>query len=352
MKKKTLKAEKQKTLKAEQLPSGNWRVRVYVGIVNGKKKWISVTAPDADEAFRKAALYETPKNEDMTLQQACERYIREKGDNLSPSTQRGYIGTLNAYIKQDKIGAVKIHKIDTSTLQSWIGRMNVSKKSQKNHLYFVLAVLKYFDIDKIFRVTISDQKQKELHTPTVQEINAVIEQAIKHGDDELVLAIHLGKLGLRRGEICALTAEDFDRKTGHVYVSKAYAKAPDGTFVLKTPKTRGSRRPVPVTPEILDMLPESGPIISCSPDCITNRFAKNLKRAGVHPFRFHDLRSFFTSSSISEVGASPRTVQDLGGWETDRVMNRNYFRSISDVKQRDEDAIILFHSRNFITKQG
>ncbi len=345
---------KNRTLKAEQLPSGSWRVRVYLGEVNGKKTWKSVTADTASDALRKAALFEMPTNEEMTVLQACERYIREKSEGntpLSPSTLRGYLGTVNEYIKKDKLGGVKIHKVDTSMLQTWIGRMNVSKKSKKNHLYFVLAVLKYFEIDKIFRVRLAEPDQKELYTPTVQEINAVIAQALKQGDDELVLAIHLGKLGMRRGEICALNAEDFDRQTGHVYVTKAYAKSPDGTFVLKAPKTKGSRRAVPVTPEILDMLPESGPIISYSPDCLTNRFAHVVKRAGVHPFRFHDLRSFFASSRY-EMGISDRTAQDLGGWETDRIMNRNYTRSIPDWKQRDEEAIILFHSRNFITKQG
>ena len=82
---------KNRTLKAELLPSGSWRVRVYLGEVDGKKKWKSVTADTSADALRRAALYEQPATEEMTVLQACERYIREKSEGntpLSPSTLR------------------------------------------------------------------------------------------------------------------------------------------------------------------------------------------------------------------------------------------------------------------------
>lgn len=69
--------------------------------------------------------------------------------------------------------------------------------------------------------------------------------------------------------------------------------------------------------------------------------------AGVPHFRFHDLRSFFASIALSSaVGVGSRTVQDLGGWQTDRVMKSHYDRSISDVRKKDEENIIAFFSRN------
>lgn len=332
-------------MKATKLKSGNWNVRVYIGEVDGKKKWKSFTAKTKSEALRKAAAVEVGSYDGLSLVEACQRYIDERGPELSPSTVRGYISTFRAYVEPDAISRVRIDSITTPMLQSWIRRMNVSQKSKKNHLGFVLTVLRYFEIDKIFRVRIAPTEPKEMYTPTAEEVNKVMAVA----DPELRRAIALASLGMRRGEICALTAEDIDRQQHTVRVSKAYAKAPAGGFVLKMPKTQKSVREVPITPEVLAMMPEEGPVVNCSPDVITLRFIKAVKRAGVPHFRFHDLRSFFASSSLSAVGAASRTVQDIGGWKTDRVMRKHYDRTMTDQKQKDTDAIILYFSEKLKT---
>lgn len=324
-------------MKAERLPSGKWRVRVYLGKENGKPVHKSVTADSKQEALRQAALYEPKKALNMTVEEACERFIELREKELSPSTLRGYKGTLDAYVKNDVIAAVKLDRLTSVIFQDWVNRMDVSKKTKKNHLGFVLAVVRFFEIDKVFRVRIAKEEKKEMYTPTMEEINLVMEYA----DEELKRAICLACFGLRRGEICALTSDDFDRKRNTVRISKAYAKTPENCFVLKSPKTMKSVRIVPISPEVIDMMPE-GRIITCSPDCITNRFAKAVERAGVKKFRFHDLRSFFASTALSTIGSASRTVQDLGGWQTDRVMKSHYDRSISDQFQKDSEAIVLY----------
>lgn len=333
-------------MKAERLPSGNYRVRVYLGRENGKPVWKSVTASSRQEALRMAAMYEPKKANNMTAEEACEKFLKLRETELSPSTLRGYKGTLDCYIRHDVLGAVKLDRLTTPILQDWVNRMEISKKSKKNHLGFVLTVARFFEVDKTFRVRIADSEKKELYTPTMEEVNKVMEYA----DEELKRAICLACFGLRRGEICALTGEDFDRKIFSVRISKAVAKTSDNSFVLKTPKTKKSGRVVPLSPSVVEMMPKSGRIISSSPDCITNRFARAVRRAGVHPFRFHDLRSFFASISLSSaVGSASRTVQDIGGWQTDRVLKSHYERSISDQFRKDSEAIVLYFSDHLKT---
>lgn len=331
-------------MKAERLPSGKYRVRVYLGKENGKPRWKSITARDKDEALRQAALYDR-NSTNMTVQEACERFISLRETELSPSTLRGYQGTLER-LKKDVLGAVKLDRLSTPVLQAWVNSIKASKKTKKNHLGFVLAVARFFEVDKVFRVRIAQEERKEMHTPTMDEVN----QVISFADEELKRAICLACFGLRRGEICALTAEDFDRKNMTVRISKAYAKTSDNTFVLKSPKTMKSTRTVPISPEVMALMPTEGRVIECSPDCITNRFAKAVTRAGVEKFRFHDLRSFFASTALSTVGSASRSVQDLGGWQTDRVMKSHYERSISDQLRKDSDAIVLYFSDHLKTK--
>ena len=334
-------------MKAEKLPSGSWRVRVYTGTVNGKKKYKSVTARTKAEAMKKAALYEPKENDEMTVLEACEKYMLVKGPELSPSTVRSYEATIRRYIEPAAIGAVKLSRMNSVKAQEWLLTLprDMSKKTKQNHFGLLSAVVSFFDEDKRLHVRIARTPEKELYTPTVAEVNAVIEQA----DPELRRAVWLACFGLRRGEICALTADDLDREACTVSVNKALAKGPDG-FVLKMPKTKKSRRVVPITTEVMRLLPVRGQIVGCSPDCITNRFAKAIEAAGVHPFRFHDLRSFFASISLSSaVGVSSRTVQDLGGWQTDRILKSHYERSMTDQKKKDTEVLMSYFSDHLKT---
>lgn len=330
-------------MKARRLPSGKWNIRVKIGTKDGKTVYRSITGETKAEVIRLAMQEESAEGADLTVSEACEGFLKARGRELSPSTLRGYEGTFRAYIDPDRLGCVRLSKITSPMLQEWVGRMDLSQKSKKNHYGFLLTVLRYYGVEKAFRVRIAPTEPKEMYTPTIDEVNRVLSFC----DEETRIAVALACFGLRRGEVCALTAEDLDRRKNTVRISKAYAKSPSGEFVLKAPKTKKSIRLVPVTPAVMALLPTSGPVVSCSPDCITNRFARAVREAGVPHFRFHDLRSFFASIALSSaVGVGSRTVQDLGGWQTDRVMKSHYDRSISDVRKKDEENIIAFFSRN------
>lgn len=331
-------------MKAEKLPSGNWRVRVPIGVADGKRKWKSITAPTKQEALKKAVFYEVVEPCELTLQEACERFLTIRGPELSPATYRVYLNTFELYVKDDIIGGVMLDRISTPMLQAWIGRLpKMSQKTKKNHLGFVTSVLSFHEIDKKFHVKIAGEPAKDLYTPTMAEVNKVVACS----DEILKRAIALACFGLRRGEICALEANDVDREACTVRVNKALTKGAEPGFVMKDPKTRKSVRTVQLTQAVIDLLPKEGPLVPVTPDKITNRFVDAVRRAGVHPFRFHDLRSFFASIALSSaVGAGRRSVQDIGGWQTDRVMGSHYDRAVADQTARDKAAIALYFANN------
>ena len=81
--------------KAKKLPSGNWRVQLYTGKVDGKRQYRSFTAPTKRAAECLAAEYAAGKRMDraqgsaLTLKEAINAYIDLKSHILSPSTLRG-----------------------------------------------------------------------------------------------------------------------------------------------------------------------------------------------------------------------------------------------------------------------
>lgn len=334
-------------MKAVRLPSGKWRVQLYMGKDDkGKNIMKSITAPTKREALQKAAVYKLDENIDMQLKEACEQFIAVRGPELSPATVRGYMGVYRQHIKDDMIGCVTLRALTTPKLQKWISEMDLSAKSKRNALGFVVTVVRFFDPERVFRVKILDTQQEELYTPTIDEVNAVLAIA----DEETRKGILLGIFGLRRGEICALDAEDLDRRRSQVRVNKDRVKNDDGVFVTKVPKTRKSIRWVDIPRSVMDQLPEEGPILSISPDMLTNRFRRLVQKTGVHPFRFHDLRAFFASVSVSSaVGASELTVQSLGGWATTHVLKRHYEREISDLRRKDTEAIMKYFDEHLQT---
>lgn len=330
-------------MKVERLPSGNYRARVSIKRADGTYTTKSVTAATKTEVRRLAGLIKNETHSgDLLVLEACERFLNAR--ELSPSTERGYRSTLKAYIEPDRIAAMKLSALSTATVQEWIARMpkGMSPKSKKNHLGFLTAVVGYFMEDKRFRVKIRDTAPRELYTPTVADINAVLAVA----DPVLERAIRLGMFGFRRGEICALEASDIDRKKNMVRISKAIAKGPGNVWVVKEPKTKSSIRWVQLPQEVINILPKRGRIVPVSPDVVTLRWTKAVERAGVPHFRFHDLRAFFASISVSSaIGASELTVQKIGGWKTNNVLRMHYERSISDQQQKDTDRIMKWYRK-------
>ena len=326
-------------MKAERLKSGHYRIKKWNG-KDAKKKTESLTFSTKEEAERMISILKMDAAA-MTVEEACEGFLMLRKDELSPSTIRGYEGTLRTYIKPDRIRYMKLVKLSTPVLQKWVNSMPVSKKSKKNNLGFLLAAVRFFELDRVFRVRISEGEKKAMYTPTIEEVNSVLDNS----DDELHLAIALGCLGLRRGEICALTMDDIDFESMTIRVTKSLVKLPDNTWEVKTPKTKESNREVPLHPDIIELLPEEGRLIKSSPDCITNRFAKLVKRLDLPHFRFHDLRSFSASVDL-DIGASRATVKKVHGWKTDRMLNEHYERSMTDRKKMDEEKILRFYSSN------
>jgi integrase len=123
-------------------------------------------------------------------------------------------------------------------------------------------------------------------------------------------AIHTG---LRQGELLRLTWADLDWTVGVLTIHETKA---------------GERRRIPmnsvVQQRLMDLKGDAMRTDRLFPHdhrYLRRVFGKAVDRAGLAPFRFHDLRHTF-ASRLAMNGANDRTLMALGGWKSPRMLDR------------------------------
>lgn len=320
---------------ARKTKSGSWSCVVDLGTVDGKRKQKRFTVSDPSRDGKKkceqlAAEYARKRRISActSVHDCVCKYIQSKEQMLSPATLRGYM-TLrdNAYKSIDGKDASNITAYD---LQSWMTSFAVdhAPKTCANARSLLIASLNMQYPDVRYRVTLPARQAVEYYTPTDEDVAALL----RASTGELRKAILLGMLGLRRGEICALTADDIQRAA--VRVSKSVACVHGGGYVVKSPKTAASARIVPIPKQFeKELTPTNGKIVDLTPQGLTKRFETARKSAGLPPFRFHDLRAYSISARHA-LGIPDQYIIGASGHATDSVMKRVYRREMEDAKKK------------------
>jgi integrase len=146
------------------------------------------------------------------------------------------------------------------------------------------------------------------------------------------LALHTG---MRQGELLALCWRDVNLSLGSISVTRsAYRK--DGGIHYKEPKTQHSRRRISISPQVclylkgyraereriaaeiehplepdnlVFSMPDGGPL---SANSLIPAFQRIVRRAGLEPLRFHDLRHG-CASLMFLAGVHPKVVSEMLG---------------------------------------
>ncbi len=320
---------------AKKLPSGNYRVRVHIG--NGKYK--SFTAEKKADAEYAANLYlQTYKDKKspskITVGEAIDQYIESKSNILSPSTIRGYKVMRQNYLKSiiDK----PLLKVTTSDVQAAINEeaRTHSSKSVRNIYGLLSAAVKGYSVN--FDVALPQKEKSQILIPSEAEIN----QLLKYAEGkEIELPIILSAcLGLRRGEIAPLNYDDIDFQNKTLTVSKSMVLNSEGKWIIKAPKTYTSNRTIKVYDFIIEKIKERKekelPLISLTPNQISNEFSDALNHLGLPHFRFHDLRHYNASVMLS-LNIPDKYAMERLGHATNNMLKTVYQHTM----QEKEDSI-------------
>ena len=326
--------------------SGSWRIQVYMGKdENGKRIYESVTRADKYECIQAATELAKHHHEvtvnpgAMTLGEGIDKYIDSKSNVLSPATIRGYSNIRRNHLQPEM--DIQIRKIDNATAQLAINReaKEKSPKTVANIAGLFKTVMKEYG-GKTLNISLPQKVDSDITILTEEECRKLI-KAVEGDSAEIPILLALF-LGLRRSEIIALEHSDWDSKNQMLNISKASVPNKNGQYVLKTTKTRKSKRKLPVPDYLakkLDMCVDRGDkFCNMHPGNIGKRLGIICQNAGLPRVGLHALRHQ-NASTMLLLGVPDKYAMERGGWSSNDTMKKIYQHTIDAQREMTNDKI-------------
>ena len=328
---------------AHKLPSGSWRVQVYLGKTpDGKKIVKSVTAETKKEAERQAALllYEAEEEAKapVLFSVAADAYVTARRGVLSPNTVSEYKRMIKADLKDIK--DTPVLSLNSKRVQELVSDLALkrSPKTISNIYGFVSAVLSEAAPNVRLRVRLPQRRPVDISIPDQEEVQRMIDHADGPLRDAIILA---STMGLRRAEICALTWSDVRKNS--LRVSRSYAKDEYNIWVIKAPKSSAGNRVLQIPPAAAQLLTRpkdaaaDGPIVPLTPDALTRRFERLCNSLGMH-YRFHALRHYYASVLLS-LGVPDKYAMQRMGHSTPTMLKQVYQHLMENKNTTIDDQL-------------
>lgn len=351
--------------------TGKWRTKSKVLKAKGKRearheldKWRS--------EMEEEALWEAPgAKRPGSVGEFVAQYI----DTLEHS-QTVERSTLTPYRAMQKhitagLGNIPFERLDSDTAQAWVNQMvedgyaastirkalNLLKASYKDAVQ--RHSIPYSPIEAVKTPKIAKKEPNALDTVQRAKLLAYLDVA---GNTPVNIAVKIAlHTGMREQELCGLRWKDVDMKAGVLHIRNVIGRDGGKTYE-KEPKTGGSRRDVPISPEVAEALNmrraqmaeecmETG--IALTPDHhVIGRIdgsymnphslwrdwkaiAKSLGLVGTEgkvPV-FHDLRHTFATAAIAS-GADVKSVSSILGHANAAMTLNIYASADAEAKRR------------------
>jgi integrase len=256
----------------------------------------------------------------VTFAQAAREYLRWLDEDRArkPSTLRDYESIIRAHLLP-AFGDAYLEDLSTQRLERWRAQLGadgrLGNRTRAKVITVLVGVMKR--ATRTHRLPLNPalslekprhqgQRGLEVFSPT--EVMALVAAA----DDEQDGVIYLTAAftGLRMGELLALRWRDIDFPGQFIRVSASYAGG-----LVTSPKS-GKLRSVPLAPEAAQALARLGQRSRFVGDddlvfpgragehldgsALRRRYKAALRRAGLRPLRFHDLRHTFGTRAITK----------------------------------------------------
>ena len=332
-----------------------WELRAYVGLdpVTGRQKYKTRTFRGGKrEAEGELARFVSQVAGgaygagDTTLADLIERWLDLAGDELSPSTVRGYERIIRSYILPS-VGKIPLNKLRTDQLDRFYAQLRerggehggpLSPATVRQTHAIIRRALNqaqrwgWIAQNPAALATPPRVRSRPIQPPEPDGLLQLLAEA-ETSDPDLGCFLWLAATtGARRGELCALRWSDLDLDAGTVLIARSLVEGQGSELVEKDTKTHASRRialdkgsssqlrrhrercerraaecaaSIGASAFVFSSDPQgSRPWI---PNDVTKRFIRVRQAVGMHDVRLHDLRHFTATRLLAE-GVPVRTV--------------------------------------------
>ena len=323
---------------AKKMPSGNYRVLVFVGFENGKRKYKSFTAPTKKAAEYAAAQWQLTHTaptvlDKLTLGEAYDRYIESVSNTLSPSTLREYKSCRRNDFPD--LMDLKLEDITQERIQISINNLASERepKTVRNKHGLLAAVLHKYKPELRLDTILPKKKKTVFYVPSEQQIRLIYDH-IKDSNIEIPFLL-ASQLGLRASEIAGLQYKHIDYTRMEIRIEQALVRGEDGN-VLKTPKSYAGYRTLPCSKFVLDRIgPAKNPaqsVVGASGNEMTKRWFRALHKIETEYFNFHALRHYFASQGLLQ-GIPIKYLTELMGHNSEKMIQEVYGHTFPEAKQ-------------------
>lgn len=258
-----------------------------------------------------------------------------------------------------KIGDLDIREITPLLLQNFltellrIGNKLNGRGLSTSTVNLIITIIQN-SLKTAFRIGIINEytadriKRPKLKESEVSCFNLIeqrkIEQAILSDKRDKMFGILLCLyMGLRIGELLALTWDDINFISGFISVNKTCYDGKNNCRLIFEPKTKSSKRTIPIPKQLIPILKlkkqksKSKYVIEENGKIVTIRsyqrsFALLLKKLNIEHRGFHSLRHTFATRAL-ESGMDVKTLSEILGHKNATITLNRYAHSLMEHKQ-------------------
>jgi len=292
----------------------------------------------------------------------------------SPTTTASYQYNIENYINP-RFGKQQLQGLSTLEIQKWINELSVKSplsdhpltpKTIRN-LYMNLnaglkraVMLGYLAKNPAENVELPKCKPYKPDVYSADELQKLLEVA--RGTELEIGIMLLVCLGIRRGELMALTWSDIDFDKRLVNIDKSTVKVKMGKSVTKDPKSLSGHRVIEAPDVLFDFLRREhkeylkrkllhgrdyhdNNLLVCKPngtpfevDYYTHKFKRLLEVNGLKKIRLHDLRHSHATYML-RLGVNMKTLQKFMGHSTFSTTMDTYSHVLDDMGREAADTL-------------
>jgi integrase len=349
-----------------QLSDGRWQARVT--LENGRRKAYYARTRQEVQTKLTSALHDRDLGlpivaERQTVGQYLASWLESVKHSIRPSTWTRYAELLNRHVVP-AVGKVALARLTPQQLQALYAAKLAEGLSPTtvHHLHAVLhRALGTAERLELVPRNVSELVERprmahhEMAVLSPEQVRALLAAAAGNRLEALyVVAV---TTGMRQGELLALKWADVDLDRSTVHVRATLRRTKGEGFVFTPPKTARSRRRIRLSPVAVEAVRqhrarqaeerlrlgsawddqdlvfanEVGRPIEAQ-NLMARSFRPLLKKAGLPPIRFHDLRHTAATLLLGR-GINPKIVSELLGHASVTITLDRYSHVLPDMQQ-------------------